>query len=82
MKSTNRDLLVLSKKATLDPLELEHEVEQLHQLLYYTETIRNLSIASEIIDVNNFKIITKPHKIERYLRENNLKPFQFISNKN
>ena len=34
MKSSNRDLLVLSKKVSLDPIELEHEVELLHELLF------------------------------------------------
>ncbi len=82
MNSTNRDLLVLSKKASLDPAELEHEVEQLHEILFRAENIRNFCIVSELIDINRFKIITKPLKIERFLREHKLKPFQFISNKN
>ncbi len=82
MKSANRDLLVLSKKESLDPSQLEQEVEQLHEILFHVETLRHLCNVSEIIDVNRFKIISKPIKVERFLREHKLKPFQFISNKN
>jgi hypothetical protein len=82
MKSFNRDLLVLSKKASLDPGELEHEVEQLHQILFFTETMQNFCIANELIDVNRYKIITKPHLIQRLVQEGELKPFQFVCNKN
>lgn len=82
MKSTNRDLLVLSKKSILDPVQLEHEVEQLHEILFHAETLKNFCLVSELIDVNRYKIISKPLKLERFMRENKLKPFQFLSNKN
>ncbi len=82
MKSANRDLLVLSKKAALDPSQLEQEVAQLHQILFHTETLRNFCIVTELIDINRYKIINKPHKLERFIREHSLKPFQFIFNKN
>jgi len=82
MKSSNRDLLVLSKNASPDPQQLEQEVEKLHEILFHIETLRNFCIVNELIDVNRYKVITKPEKIERIVRENRLKPFQFISNKN
>ena len=82
MKSSKRDLLVLSKKVSLDPQELEHEVEMLHELLFHIETITNFCKANEIIDVNRYKIITKPHLIEQIVRRPTLKPFNFICNKN
>lgn len=82
MKSLNRDLLVLSKNTSPDPRQLEHEVEQLHEILFHVETMRNFCMANELIDMNRYKIIRKPHQIERIVRENTLKPFQFINNKN
>ena len=82
MKSSNRDLLVLSKKVSLDPIELEHEVELLHELLFHVESLSNFSRATEIIDVNRYKIISKAHIIEQVIREKSLKPFQFLFNKN
>jgi hypothetical protein len=82
MKSLNRDLLVLSKNTSPDPQELEHEVEQLHQILFHAETMSNFCMVNELIDVNRYKVITKPRQVERIVREKRLKPFQFISNKN
>lgn len=82
MKSSNRDLLVLSKKVSLDPRELEHEVELLHELLFHVEALANFSQATEIIDVNRYKIISKSHIIEQIIREKSIKPFQFLFNKN
>lgn len=80
MKS--RDLLLLSKKASPDPKEVEHEVEQLHEILYHAEAFSNFCVANEIIDLNRYKIIQKASHIEKIIREKSLKPFQFLSNKN
>ena len=81
MKGANRDLLVLSRKASPDPIELEHEVEQLHEILFHVECIYNFCMATEIVDINRAKIITRFSKMERIVRKG-LKPFQFIHNKN
>ena len=78
----NRDLLLLSKKNSPDPKDLEHEVEQLHELLYVVESFPNFCIANEIIDLNGYKIIQKASRIEKLIKGKILKPFQFISNKN
>jgi len=78
----NRDLLLLSKKASPDPKELEHEVEQLHELLFSVESFSNFCIANEIIDINRYRIIQKASRIEKIINGKSLKPFQFISNKN
>jgi hypothetical protein len=79
---TNRDLLLLSKKASPDPKELEHEVEKLHEMLFHVESMSNFCIANEVIDLNRYKIIQKQNRIERIVRQRMLKPFQFINNKN
>ncbi len=78
----NRDLLLLTKKNSPDPKELEHEVEQLHELLFIVESFPNFCVANEILDLNRYKIIQKANRIEKLVKKNRLKPFQFISNKN
>ena len=82
MHPRNRDLLVLTKKASMDAKELELEIEFLNDLLYQVECLNHLSIANEIIDLNNYKIIRKQHIIKQKLMEKSLKPFVFICNKN
>jgi len=79
---TNRDLLLLSKKASPDPKELEQEVEKLHAMLFHVESLANFCVANEIIDLNRYKIMQKPNKIEKVIRQRTLKPFLFINNKN
>lgn len=82
MKAASRDLLVLSKSASIDRREMEIEVEKLNQLLFHAETIEKLCIINEIIDINNYKIVTKPNKIGKIISSKKLKPFQFMYNKN
>lgn len=82
MKSSKRDLLVLSKKNSTDQREMELEVEKLHSLLFLAESMENFCIANEIIDINKYKIINHPLKIGRIITKDKMKPFQFINNKN
>lgn len=82
MKSSNRDLLVLSKNASIDQREMELVIEKLNQLLFHAECIENLCSINEIIDINNYKIIRTPKKVEKIISNNKLKRFQFIHNKN
>ena len=62
--------------------QLEQQVELLNDLLYHVENLNAFCIANEVIDVNKYKIIQKPHIILQIIREKSLKPFVFISNKN
>ncbi len=82
MSPQNRDLLVLTKKITMNPGELEHEVELLVDLLYHVEKMDAFCIANEVIDLNRYKIIHKLRMIQQIVKEKKLKPFVFISNKN
>ena len=82
MNLLNRDLLVLTKKTAMKPGELEHEVELLVDLLFHVENMTAFCIANELIDLNRYKIIRKPHLIQQILRDKKLKPFVFISNMN
>jgi hypothetical protein len=82
MKPASRDLLVLSKKATINKREMEREIEKLNQLLFHAEAIDKLCLVNEIIDINFYRIIRKPKKIEKLLNLDKLRAFQFIHNKN
>jgi hypothetical protein len=82
MAPQNRDLLMLTKRQTMNPKEFEHEVELLVDLLFEAEKIDAFCIANEIIDLNRYKIVSKPHLIQQVLRQKKMKPFVFISNKN
>jgi len=82
MKSSKRDLLVLSRKASTDKRGLELEIEMLHNLLFKAESLENFCVASEIIDINRYRIICEPVKMQRIISKNRMKPFQFINNKN
>ena len=82
MTPQNRDLLVLTKKDSLNPHELEHEVQLLVDLLYYAERIDAFCRANEVLDIRRYKIIQKPYLIQKIIREKRAKPFVFISNKN
>lgn len=82
MKSTKRDLLVLSKNVSVNQREMEMEVEKLNDLLLHVESLENFCIANEIIDINRYKIIQHPLKMKQIIGKNKLKPFQFVNNKN
>ncbi len=82
MTSQNRDLLVLTKRETMNASELEHEVELLVDLLFHVESLDSFCVANEVIDVNRYKIIRKPHVIKQIVRGLKLNAFVFISNLN
>jgi hypothetical protein len=82
MTPQNRDLLVLTKKDIINPDELEHEVQLLVDILYQAERIDAFCIANEVLDLKRYRVIQKPHLIQKIIREKKTKPFIFISNKN
>lgn len=82
MNPRNRDLLVFTKKEITDQAELEHQIELLNDLFYLVETSNAACVANEVIDLNRYKIITKTRRVRAIMREQQLKPFVFISNKN
>lgn len=82
MNNPNRDLLVLFNHEIMTQKAIEHEVEQLHQLLYEIEGIENLVVTHEIIDLNKYKIIYKPAQLRKLIRQRDLKPFVFLNCKN
>ena len=82
MSPQNRDLLVLTKRIKLKPGELKFEVERIVELLRQVESMDAYCVANEVLDLNRYKIIQKHYLVMKVLRENKLKPFVFISNKN
>jgi len=82
MKAASRDLLVLSKNASINQREMEIEVEKLNQLLFHAEAIEKLCLVNEVIDIHSYRIVTKQKKIEKIISAKKVKPFQFIHNKN
>lgn len=82
MKTPDRDLLVLVKDEYMNEKFMENELEQLNKLLFHYETIEKFCAVHEVFDLNKYKIITKPNQIQQLVRQRELKPFQFICNKN
>lgn len=79
MNNPNRDLLVLFNHEIMTQKAIEHEVEQLHQLLYTIEGIDNLIVSHEIIDLNKYRIINNPLQLRKLIRQRELKPFVFLN---
>jgi len=82
MNPRNRDLLVFTNKDSMNQHELERQIELLNELFHLVETSNAAFIANEVIDVNRYKVITRPRQVSAILQSRQLKPFVFISNKN
>ena len=82
MNYPNRDLLILFNQEIMSPQAIEHEIELLHQLLYSVEGMEGLVATHEIIDLNKYKVINKPHQLRRVIRKGDLKAFVFLNCKN
>jgi hypothetical protein len=82
MNKPNRDLLVMFKQELMDLQALEHEVGQLHELLFNVEKLDNLVAAHEAIDLNKYKLIKNQVKLRLVIRQKELKPFVFLNCKN
>jgi hypothetical protein len=80
MKAPNRDLLVLLRNEFMSQQALDHEVQCLHHLLRGTESDEKFCVAHELVDRN--RITNKYRKIARVIGVKELKPFQFLLNKN
>jgi hypothetical protein len=82
MKTPNRDLLVLVKDEDVSEQFMEQELEQLNDLLFHYETLESFCVAHEVFDMKKYKVIHKPRVVHQIIRQNQLKAFQFICNKN
>jgi hypothetical protein len=82
MNNQNRDLLVITKNIELSTTELEETIINLDTILFAVENQNSFCIANEIIDINRYKIYSKPNQVSVYINNNKIKPFVFIFNKN
>jgi hypothetical protein len=82
MKSSNRDLLVLVKDDFESEQAMQSTLHALNEMLFHAESYENCCLVNEIIDLNRYKIYSSPEKMMKVLQQPNLKPFQFICNKN
>ena len=82
MKTPDRDLLVLMKDEFVTEQFMAYELEKLNDLLYRYETLENFCVAHEVFDLNNYKILSGSRYIQRIVRQQEMKPFQFLCNKN
>lgn len=79
---SSRDLFVLFKDELYSEQEMQAAIDQLNTLLYEVETIEIFCKVNEVIDINKNKLINKPLKLSRLLFQKEMKPFQFVINKN
>lgn len=77
-----RDLLYVARTTTAGAGFAEQEIAGLHQLLGSVETLQKLCACSEIIDLAVFHVLRDPARLRDLLRKSELKPFQFLFNKN
>ena len=82
MKTPNRDLLVLVKDDQLNDAAMEMELEKLNQLLMSFETVENLCLAHEVFDLNRYKIVSRYDSVRQVIIRKDLKPFEFLFNRN
>ena len=82
MKTPDRDLLVLMKDEFATEQFMAFELEKLNDLLFRYETLENFCLAHEVFDLNNYKILRGTRYLQRIVRQQELKPFQFLCNKN
>ena len=76
MISSNRDILVLQKRAAVTAKELD----RLHIILQEVETSSNFCKGHELVDRN--RITRRSKKILKESRFYFLRPFRFLINKN
>lgn len=80
MENAKRDLLLLLKINSLDQKTLNHQVESLHNLLVKVEQNGVFCKAHEL--VTRTRITQKPKKILKAVSFMQLRPFEFLINKN
>jgi len=82
MINGSRDLLVVSKFESLTDKELDRQLVHLNQILFSIESMNTYAVVNEVLDLNKYKVITKPHLVAQAIRQGTNKPFVFIYNKN
>lgn len=74
--------MILNKSVVFNNTQLDREVKHLHDILVVVESIEKISCAHEIIDINKYRIISKPSTIEKLISKSPLESFCFLTCKN
>jgi hypothetical protein len=82
MKNFNRDLLVITKQNLLNQEELEQTIVGLNTVLFRAENLGVICNATEVFDLNKYKVYTSQERVAYYINKANAKAFVFICNKN
>lgn len=75
-------MLVLLKQELMTPQAMEHQVDQLHELLYKVENLESLIPVHEIINLNNYKVSNSPLLLRSLFLKRKSTPFVFLNCKN
>lgn len=78
----NRDLLVVHKWADDDASAMQEAIEHLNTLLNGVENIGNSALATEVIDLNRYRIYHNYSAVVQHLQQRHQKPFVFLVNRN
>ena len=73
-------MVVLYKEELIDESLLQHEVDNLNQILVHTEKFETFCKTHELINRN--RITRKASAISKAVQDVPLKPFQFLINRN
>ena len=82
VKTSDRDLLVISKNALQNDDALQQEIQILNVLLPAVEVLQNIANSSEIFDLNKCRTFKTPNSVFRQLQEKAMRSFVFLYNKN
>jgi hypothetical protein len=77
----NRKLVIVGEAAR-SGVNRQWEMDYMHQLLSRCETLDQLSLIYEVIDLNRYKVIRKPGLVKSILLQKDKKRFQFLFNRN
>lgn len=82
MSVLRRDILLMRREVNSDPELIAREAVFLDQLLQKKEAADDYFISFELLDMNRFKIFRDKLHILKAIKQHNLKPFQFLVNRN
>lgn len=78
----HRDILLLVNQNLLSPQSLEDQVSVLHRILSDAEEWSNVTAATEVMDMNQYRILRKSFQVKRYFKTKFDSPFIFFVNRN
>lgn len=74
--------MVITKSKKFNEQELEQTIIALSPILDTVENFTAICSATEVFDLNQYKLHTKFKKVAKYIRFSYSKPFVFFNNKN